>query len=135
MLLVNGINVYPREIEEILYQYPGVREAAVIGVPDARKGEQPLAFVSANELTALNPAAMLQFLRERLADYKLPRQIIVLADLPRNATGKIFKTRLREMLAGRGTSRRRSNGRRNEGIWAGFARPIQVLSVLNTKGL
>ncbi|MGA2554838.1 MAG: long-chain fatty acid--CoA ligase [Verrucomicrobiota bacterium] len=100
MLLVNGCNVYPREIEEILYQYPGVREAAVVGVPDSRKGEQPLAFVSANELTTLNPPAMLQFLREQLADYKLPRQIIVLADLPRNATGKILKTRLREMLAG-----------------------------------
>ena len=46
MLLVNGINVYPREIEEVLYQFPGVQEAAVIGVPDARKGEQPLAFVA-----------------------------------------------------------------------------------------
>jgi long-chain acyl-CoA synthetase len=99
MLLVNGCNVYPREIEEILYQFPGVREAAVIGAPDARKGEQPLAFVAANENAALDTAALLLFLRERLADYKLPRQIIVLPDLPRNATGKILKTRLREMLA------------------------------------
>ena len=49
MLLVNGINVYPREIEEIICQYPGVKEAAVIGVPDARKGEQPVAFVVAAE--------------------------------------------------------------------------------------
>ena len=49
MLLVNGINVYPREVEEVLYQFPGVKEAAVIGVPDARKGEQPMAFVAANE--------------------------------------------------------------------------------------
>ena len=99
MLLVNGLNVYPREIEEVLYQFPGVREAAVIGVSDARKGEQPLAVVSAGEGITLDAPALLQFLRERLADYKLPRQVIMLADLPRNATGKILKTRLREMLA------------------------------------
>jgi acyl-CoA synthetase (AMP-forming)/AMP-acid ligase II len=49
MLLVNGINVYPREIEEVIYQFPGVKEAAVIGVPDARKGEQPVAFVAVAE--------------------------------------------------------------------------------------
>ena len=54
MLLVNGINVYPREIEEILYQFPGVKEAAVIGKPDSRKGEQPIAFVAANEGAVLD---------------------------------------------------------------------------------
>jgi long-chain acyl-CoA synthetase len=99
MLLVNGLNVYPREIEEVLYQFPGVRDAAVIGVSDARKGEQPLAVVSANEGVTLAAPAVLQFLRERLADYKLPRQVMILPELPRNATGKILKTHLREMLA------------------------------------
>jgi long-chain acyl-CoA synthetase len=99
MLLVNGANVYPREIEEVLYQFPGVREAAVIGMPDARKGEQPMAFVSANEGVTLDTAAMRQFLRERLADYKVPRQIVILPGLPRNATGKMLKTNLRQMLA------------------------------------
>jgi long-chain acyl-CoA synthetase len=99
MLLVNGANVYPREIEEVLYQFPGVREAAVIGLPDARKGEQPMAFVSANEGVTLDAAAMRQFLRERLADYKVPRQIVILPGLPRNATGKMLKTNLRQMLA------------------------------------
>ena len=99
MLLVNGLNVYPREIEEILYQFPGVREAAVIGVADARKGEQPLAFASPGDGLTLDAAALLQFLRERLADYKLPRQIIILPDLPRNAAGKILKTHLRQMPA------------------------------------
>jgi long-chain acyl-CoA synthetase len=99
MLLVNGLNVYPREIEEILYQFPGVREASVIGRPSPRKGEEPLAFVSAGEGITLDPAALRQFLRERLADYKLPRQIIFLPDIPRNATGKVLKTHLRQMLA------------------------------------
>jgi long-chain acyl-CoA synthetase len=99
MLLVNGINVYPREIEEVLYQFPGVREAAVIGVPSARRGEQPLAFVSAGEGAVLDEEAMLKFLRERLADYKLPRRIHVLPALPRNSVGKILKTSLRLMQA------------------------------------
>lgn len=97
MLLVNGINVYPREIEEVLYQFPGVKEAAVIGVPDARKGEQPVAFISASEGAALDEKAILQFLRSKLADYKSPRRVNVLPALPRNATGKILKTSLREL--------------------------------------
>src|SRR5580698_9233073 len=63
MLLVNGINVYPREVEEVLYQFSGVKEASVIGVPDARKGEQPLAFVAADEGTAIEERALLQFAR------------------------------------------------------------------------
>jgi long-chain acyl-CoA synthetase len=96
MLLVNGINVYPREIEEIIYQFPGVKEAAVIGVPDARRGEQPMAFVSAKEGATLDAKAIQQFVRERLADYKVPKQVNVIAALPRNATGKILKTELRK---------------------------------------
>ena len=97
MLLVNGINVYPREIEEILYQFPGIKEAAVIGKPDSRKGEQPVAFVAPNEGIVLEEKAIQHFLRKRLADYKVPRRVLQVSALPRNATGKILKTRLREM--------------------------------------
>jgi long-chain acyl-CoA synthetase len=97
MLLVNGINVYPREIEEILYQYPGVKDAAVIGKPDPRKGEQPIAFVSANDGVVLEEKALVQFMRRKLADYKVPRKVVILPALPRNATGKILKTTLREL--------------------------------------
>jgi long-chain acyl-CoA synthetase len=97
MLLVNGINVYPREIEEILYQYPGVKEAAVVGKPDSRKGEQPVAFVSLNDGATLDEKMVHQYLRKRLADYKVPRKVLVLPVLPRNATGKILKTDLREV--------------------------------------
>jgi len=98
MLLVNGINVYPREIEETIYKFPGVKEAAVIGVPDARRGEQPIAFVSANEGTRLDEKAIQHFVREKLADYKVPRRVIVLTGLPRNATGKILKTQLKQSV-------------------------------------
>jgi len=96
MLLVNGINVYPREIEEVLYAFPGVKEAAVIGFPDPRKGEQPIAYVSAHDGTELQEEPLLHFARERLADYKVPRHIVILPALPRNATGKILKTELRK---------------------------------------
>jgi long-chain acyl-CoA synthetase len=99
MLLVHGNNVYPREIEEVIYQMPGVREVAVVGKPDPYRGELPVAFVVPAEGATLEPSAVLKFCRERLADYKLPREIRVVAEgLPRNATGKILKTELREQL-------------------------------------
>jgi long-chain acyl-CoA synthetase len=96
MLLVNGINVYPREIEEVIYHFPGVKEAAVIGVPDARRGEQPVAFVAAVEGQVLDAKALQEFIRSKLADYKVPKQIVILPALPKNATGKILKTELRK---------------------------------------
>jgi len=99
MLLVNGINVYPREIEEVIYQFAGVKEAAVVGIPDARKGEQAIAFVVPNEGVTLDERALLQFLKGKIADYKLPRRITALAALPRNATGKVLKTSLRDLSA------------------------------------
>ncbi len=98
MLLVNGINVYPREIEEVLYKFPGVREAAVIGIPDTRKGEQPLAFVAGHEGVSLEERALLEYLRERLADYKTPRKVVFMPALPHSPTGKILKTELRKLV-------------------------------------
>jgi long-chain acyl-CoA synthetase len=97
MLLVNGINVYPREIEEILYQYPGIKEAAVIGKHDSRRGEQPVAFIAPSDGAVLEEKDIQHFVRKRLADYKVPRRIVQLPQLPRNATGKVLKTRLREI--------------------------------------
>jgi long-chain acyl-CoA synthetase len=99
MLKPNGINVYPREIEEVLYQFPGIREAAVVGEPCERRGERPVAFVSLDEGRTFDEKAILGFLRERLADFKLPRRAHLLPALPRNATGKILKTALRERLS------------------------------------
>jgi long-chain acyl-CoA synthetase len=97
MLLVNGINVYPREIEEVLYKFPGVKEVAVIGLPDARKGEHPMAFIAAQDGVKLHEASLLHFAKGQLADYKVPRHVIILQDLPRNATGKILKNELRRI--------------------------------------
>ena len=97
MLLVNGINVYPREIEEIIHQFPGVKEAAVIGKPDPRRGEQPIAFVTPNDGVVLEEKVIQQFVRKKLADYKVPKKVLMLPNLPRNAMGKILKKALREM--------------------------------------
>ena len=99
MLIVNGINVYPREIEEVIYHFPGVKEAAVIGVPDERRGEQAVAFVAAAEGQTLDEKALHDFIRAKLADYKTPKQINILPALPKNATGKILKTELRKLAA------------------------------------
>lgn len=95
MLLVNGNNVYPREIEEVILKFGGIKEAAVIGKPDPRRGEQPVAYISLNDGVNISVDDLLKFLRKNLADYKVPRKIYVLEELPHNATGKILKTELR----------------------------------------
>jgi len=99
MLLVNGTNVYPREIEEVIHTFPGVKEVAVIGVPDPRKGEQALAYVALADGVTPDERALLQFVRRNLADYKVPKHVVFVPALPRNATGKILKTTLREQAA------------------------------------
>ena len=73
-----------------------MKEAAVIGKPAPRKGEQPIAFVAANDGAVLEEKALLHFVRRKLADYKVPRKVVLMPALPRNATGKILKTELRE---------------------------------------
>ena len=101
MLLVNGNNVYPREIEEVILQFPNVKEAAVVGQPDARRGEQPIAFVVPNEGANIDESALLKFVREKLADYKVPRQVIFTPALPRNSTLNVLKTELMKHLGGK----------------------------------
>jgi long-chain acyl-CoA synthetase len=98
MLLVNGNNVYPREIEEVIYQFPNVKETAVVGKSDLRRGEQAVAFVVPEEGTTVDEVGLLKFVRARLADYKVPKQVIISPPLPRNATGKVLKTELRKLV-------------------------------------
>ena len=98
MLLVHGMNVYPREIEEVLHHCPGLREAAVIGRPAGSKGEAPVAFITAVAGTTLDKKAVLRFCHEHLAEYKVPREIHILDNLPRTPTGKITKLELKKLL-------------------------------------
>lgn len=94
MILVDGYNVYPREVEEVLYQHPAIMEAAVIGVPDEIHGESVKAFIAFKEV-AVSEEEIVDFCRDKLVKYKVPRQIEIVAELPKNSTGKILRRSLR----------------------------------------
>lgn len=96
MLLVRGINVYPREIEDVLYTHPKILECAVIGVPDESKGEVPKAFIVIRERETLSEREVRDFCKQNLAIYKLPKYIEFRPSLPKNATQKIMKRDLRQ---------------------------------------
>ncbi len=97
IVIVSGLNVYPREVEEILYQYPAIKEAAAIGVPDKSRGESVRAYVVLKEDMKLDKKELRAFLKKNLAKFKLPREIIEIEALPKNATGKILKKELRKL--------------------------------------
>jgi long-chain acyl-CoA synthetase len=94
MVIRGGVNVYPREIEEVLFTHPAVVDCAVFGVPDARYGEQLKAVVEIR--TEVEPEALQRFVAERLADYKVPASVELVDELPRNPNGKVMKRWLRE---------------------------------------
>lgn len=99
MYIVGGFNVYPAEVENVLRQHPAVNESAVIGIEDARMGAVGRAFVLLYSDAAEKPSAeqLAEFCRERLANFKVPREFIVVSDFPRNGTGKIMKSELRTL--------------------------------------
>ena len=96
LIISGGLNVYPVEIEDALNNLPGVLESAVVGVPHPDFGEVGCAFVLAKVGVTLYPAALLQALKEQLANFKVPKQCVVLPQLPRNAMGKVQKNELRD---------------------------------------
>ena len=96
MYICGGFNVYPAEVEQVLARLDGVAESAVIGVPDTRLGEVGRAYVVTRPGRALDAPAVLGFCRERLAGYKVPREVVFRDDLPRTPAGKPLKRVLRE---------------------------------------
>lgn len=98
LIIVKGINVYPREIEELLYAFEDVEAAAVIGVKDKVSGEVPIAYVMPKEGKTIDTHKMREYLKKHLANFKLPRHIHVVNDLPVNATGKVVKRKLKERV-------------------------------------
>lgn len=96
MVIVGGLNVYPREVEEVIYQYSKVKEVAVIGLEDKLRGEYVKAFVVLKEGEECTSRELLRYMKERLAVYKLPREIEFIDSLPKNSTGKIMKRWLKE---------------------------------------
>ncbi|MGW4068273.1 class I adenylate-forming enzyme family protein [Nocardia grenadensis] len=93
---VSGYKVWPREVEDVLYEHPAVLEAAVVGVADEYRGESVAAYVSLKDGHTADADALIAFARERLAPYKRPRSVGILADLPKTQTGKIRRRALRE---------------------------------------
>ncbi|MFE0371620.1 class I adenylate-forming enzyme family protein [Streptomyces tendae] len=95
MINASGFKVWPREVEDVLYTHPAVREAAVVGVPDGYRGETVKAYISLRPGAATDPDALVAYCEERLAAYKYPRQVEILPDLPKTASGKILRRELR----------------------------------------
>lgn len=96
MFIVGGFNAYPAEIERILLQHPDIHDVAVIGIPDPRLGEVGRAVIVPRAGATLDPAAVIEWSRARLAGYKVPREVVFLDSLPHNAGGKVAKHLLRE---------------------------------------
>ncbi|GAA1363195.1 class I adenylate-forming enzyme family protein [Streptomyces beijiangensis] len=95
MINASGFKVWPREVEDVLYTHPAVREAAVVGIPDAYRGESVKAYVSLRPGASLEPGELSAYCKERLAAYKYPREVEILPELPKTASGKILRRELR----------------------------------------
>ncbi|MBN9622619.1 MAG: AMP-binding protein, partial [Actinobacteria bacterium] len=91
MIIRGGLNIYPREVEEVLHRHPAVSEAAVVGVPDERLGEEVGAAVVLAPGASAEPEELREWLRQRVAPFKYPRQVWLLDELPKGPTGKILK--------------------------------------------
>jgi long-chain acyl-CoA synthetase len=96
MIIASGYNVYPREIEEVLYQLEGIEEVIVIGVPDDYRGETVKAFVKLKSGSSLSVVEILQFAKDNLAPYKAPKEIEILDELPKSSVGKLLRRVLQD---------------------------------------
>ncbi len=99
MYISGGENVYPAEVEQVLFRHPNVLDVAVLGVPDARWGEAGVAVIVARDPSTFDPDDILAFAAKQLARYKLPKRVTSVKELPRNAAGKVLKRQLRENLS------------------------------------
>ncbi|QVI24590.1 acyl-CoA synthetase [Nocardia tengchongensis] len=97
MIVSGGENVFPAEVEELLYTHPAVREAAVIGVADEQFGARLKAFVVVHDGQSCTETQVKEFVKDNLARYKVPREVVFLNELPRNPTGKVLKRKLQEV--------------------------------------
>lgn len=95
MINASGFKVWPREVEDVLYGHPAVREAAVVGVPDSYRGESVKAYVSLRPGARVDPAELGAYCKDRLAAYKYPREVEILPELPKTTSGKILRRELR----------------------------------------
>ena len=99
MIITGGENVYPREIEEILFQRPEVQECAVIGLPDREWGERVTAVIIPKPGQVLDAAEIKAYLKGRLSAFKVPKEYLMVKELPKSPTGKILKRELRKSVS------------------------------------
>ena len=95
MIIRGGLNIYPRDVEEVLHQHPAVAEAAVVGRPDELYGEEVVAFVVPRTGEAPGAEELIEFSRARLAKYKSPKEIYFIDSLPKSGVGKVLRRELR----------------------------------------
>jgi long-chain acyl-CoA synthetase len=98
MIITGGENVYPREVEEVLYTMEGVEECAVIGLPDKEWGERVTAFIIPRQGRELDTARLHAQLKSRLSPFKVPKEYRVVSDFPKNPAGKILKRELKKSV-------------------------------------
>jgi long-chain acyl-CoA synthetase len=97
MIIAGGYNIYPADVEAVLFEHPKILEAAVIGVPDERRGETVKAFVVLKQGQTAEEEEIIAFCRERMAAYRVPRIIEFREDLPKSMVGKVLRRELREL--------------------------------------
>lgn len=99
MVISKGINIYPRELEEVIDSFKGVASSAVIGIANEKSGEIPVAYIELEEgVESIKVSELRSYLRDNLANFKIPKQIHFIDELPKNATGKVLKRVLKEKL-------------------------------------
>jgi len=96
IIIAGGYNIYPADVEAVLFEHPAVKEAAVIGVPDEVRGETVKAYVVLKEGETASEAELVEFCRERMAVYRVPRIVEFRDDLPKSVIGKVLRRELRE---------------------------------------
>ena len=106
MIIRGGENIYPREIDEVLYQHPAVAAAATIGVPDDLYGEEVAAFIVLKDGMKVSEEELISYCTERLADYKCPKTIRIVAEIPKGPTGKLLKRELAKQFVNEGKGSR-----------------------------
>jgi fatty-acyl-CoA synthase len=99
MIIRGGENIYPKEVEDFLYNMPGIRDVQLVGVPSKKYGEQPGAFIITKENVSLTPQDVQDFCRGKIAWYKIPKYVVFVKEYPMTASGKIMKFKLRETAA------------------------------------
>ncbi|NCB53743.1 MAG: fatty acid--CoA ligase [Epsilonproteobacteria bacterium] len=109
LIISKGINIYPREIEELIYKFEGVDAVAVIGLKDETKDEEVIAFIQPKDGISLKENELRAYLKTHLANFKLPKQIYFVEELPKNATGKVLKRVLKEKIEAGGFIRKHPN--------------------------